>query len=184
MKTLKHIPQIIGITLCAFALTACEKEKFPELELHAELDMAYEDILFTVPASEFTGAVELELEFDPQEVEDLLLSNGYQMDDLKEVRLTSAKVDQVNGTGTFDAIGMVQLRMAAAGYLDQLIAQVQDVAPGSTSIELNVGGENVMEMFRYDNAQLKVVGQVTEPLEQDLPLRAAVTFKIVVKTGA
>lgn len=182
MKTLKHIPYTIAVALCAFTFTACEKEELPELELQAELNMAYEDIAFTIPANEFTGLVDMELDFDPAELEAMLTSNGYSMDDLKAVHLTGASIHTMSDSATLQGIGSVELRMLAGGYLDRLVASVPSVSGGAQSVTLNTGGENLLELFQFDDARLKVVGELIAAMQQDLPLRASIHFRVVVST--
>ncbi|MCB0795034.1 MAG: hypothetical protein KDB88_09880 [Flavobacteriales bacterium] len=184
MKTLNNIRQFVILSTLATAFVACDKEELPELGIEAEMNLAYEDLTFTVPASSLTGDIQVQLDVDPQELEDLIVSNGYTMDQLKEVRLTAAHLELIDGNGTFDALGQVQLRMFAAGGMEQLIAQVSYVPDNAISLDLETGGENIMEFFQLDDASIAVFGQVNEAVQEDMEVKASIAFRIVVSTSS
>jgi hypothetical protein len=183
MSTLNNIRTLSLIGTAAFAFTACDKQEMQDLGVEAELNMRYEELALTIPANDIQGAVDLALAFDAAQLREMLASNGYGMEQLKEVRLTEATIRMEQEGTTFDALGDVHLRLRYDGQ-EVTVAAVPSVPVGATSLSLEVGGDNLMEVFQAGNVDLQVSGTVVAPVTQDMATRCTLGFKVVVATGS
>lgn len=184
MNTMKTMSRtLIAISTVAL-LSACQKEGLiPPMEVNAELNLSYDQVAFTVPVTPVAGSVALDIGFDGQQLSDLLTANGYTLQNLKEVSITAATLHLVDQAGSFNAFQQMEIRMEADGTPAQVLAGIQAIPANANTVQLSLSGGNLMDLFRSTGTKLRITATTTAPIAQDLPLRAAITFRVVAGTN-
>ena len=161
--------------------TGCDKEK-EQLALEAELLMQYEAIELTLEPGVYEGQLEFALNFNGQELQDLMSSNGYRMDQLKEFRFTQANLQlETPEEQTFGILNSVDLKLTIDGSDVRSIAHLDPVPDQVRALSLVMEDVNVADLLRSQQVSLRMVVNMNGELTEQVITKALLTGEVVVQ---
>lgn len=173
-----NLLMVLPATLLLF--TGCDKSK-EDLALEAELLMQYEAIELVLEPGVYEGQMEFALNFNGQELRDLMGRNGYSMDQLKEFRFTQANLRlETPEEQTFDILNAVELKMTTDGE-GRSIASMDPVPEQVRELSLVMADINVADLLQSEEASVRMVVNMSGELTEEVVTKALLSGKVVVQ---
>lgn len=106
-------------------------------------------------------------------------ANDTRKDKIQEIKLETLKLTITAPQGAkFDFLKSVYLYIEAAGMPDQRVAYIENVANGQTELNLLVEDANLAEYIKMDKFGLKAETTTDKTLNQDVEIRANMSFAV------
>ncbi|MFL5729386.1 MAG: hypothetical protein ACJ75J_07850 [Cytophagaceae bacterium] len=162
------------IILCAIlAFSSCKK-------IHLTTFNAGTTQYFTVPAATPIGVFNtLPVQTSSQ---NSFQSQGIDVSHIKEASLDKMSLTITSPGESFDFVDKIHIYISASGQAEQELAYLDPIPhTGLVSIDLKTTGIDLVEYIKQDSYYLRIATTTNQIVNQDVNMRADMTFKVKAK---
>lgn len=138
-----------------------------------------DEITFTVNPSE-AGEYVLTEELLQSELKQEIEDHGGNMDNLKQVTVNEAVLNVLTAGKNLNPFEWVEVYISTPNISEKLIASVSSIPDGTTSIALQLSGEDLKALVEEEEYTIRVVGELGESIDEAIDCVLKIKYDVEV----